>query len=183
MGAWDGFTTDLLGAAGLSKAKMTVQFMFDWNTAASSDCNNNPVDISRNVRGSTSCKRLTPTRVARNYTSHASAEAAFSGQIKSGNYPHLLAALNTDNPYTYSDPAGVEADLRSWGSPGQAAYYAKNATGGGSTAPSGTDPHSHTAWVDLQRSVNKRWPAAIKGTAEKHSAALRTLSRAHKVRI
>lgn len=183
MGTWNGFTTDLLKAAHLSTAQMTVQFMFDWNTAATSDCRNNPVDISHTVRGSSNCHRLTSTRVAQNYATTQMASTSFATEIHSGNFSHLLAALGTDNPYSYSDPAGVESDLRKWGSPGQAAYYAKNATGGTPTTQNANDPHAHTAWVDLQRSVNKRWPANIKGASQSRRAALRNLARAHRVRV
>lgn len=183
MATWSGFQTDLLNAAGLGASTMQQQFILDWNTAASTDCRNNPVDISRNVSGSTSCKRLTPARVARNYTSHSSAGGAFKGQLRSGNFPHLLAALETSNPYAYTDPQGVEADLNKWGSPKQAAYYAKNATGG-TTAGSGAGaPHTHKGWESLRTSVNVHLPAALRN-ADRHAAdALRQLAKAHKVRV
>lgn len=183
MGAWSGFQTDLLKAAGIGTSTGQQQFMFDWNFAASSDCADNPVDISRNVRGSTSCKRLTPSRVARNYSSQAQAEAAFAGQIKSGNYPHLLAALKTDNPYAYSDPAGVEADLKAWGSPDQAAYYAKNATGGGTTSSSGRAPRAHSGWASMQHSLNDHWRPTLNRSARNVDAALRSLGHGRKVRL
>lgn len=183
MGTWSGFQTDLLKAAGLGTSTMQQQFMFDWNTAASTDCENNPVDISRNVSGSTSCKRLTPSRVARNYTSHASAATAFSGELKSGNFPHLLAALKESNPYAYSDPSGVEANLRTWGSPGQADYYAKNATGGSTSSAGGHAPRAHSGWASMQRSLNDHWRPTLNRSAKNIDAALRSLSHGRKVKL
>lgn len=182
MGTWNGFTTDLLDGARLHTAKMDVQFMFDWNFAASSDCQNNPVDISHTVRGSHDCKKLTTTRTAQNYSTTQMAVNSFAAQINSGNFPHLLAALKTDNPYAYSDPNGVIDNLKTWGSPKQAAYYAKNATGG-TTGTGGPNPTAmHKGWADLQHSVNKQLPAALNESRRSRHAALRELSRARKVR-
>jgi hypothetical protein len=187
MAVWSGFETELLQAANVSTATMTVQFMDDWNYAASSDCENNPVDISHVLGTRRNCHKLTASRTAQNYTTHTHAATAFSDQLHSGNFPHLLAALKTSNPYNYSDPAGVVADLKTWGSPKQAAYYQKFATGGsgggGPGGGSGSAPHAHTGWADLQRSVNQKLPAAMNRADKDARDALRSLAKAHKVRV
>jgi hypothetical protein len=161
---------------------MTVQFMDDWNFAAESDCANNPVDISRPETGSTDCHDLTSTRKAQKYTTHALASAGFAGQLQSGNFPHLHAALNTSNPYAYPKPAEVTAELKTWGSPKQASYYASNATGGSSTTDGGiAAPQTHKGYHDVRKSLNSHWGPALRDANHYMDAALRSLGRGRKV--
>lgn len=159
---------------------MTVQFMADWNFAASSDCRNNPVDISHAMGGATNCKRLTSSRQAKNYTSHAQAATAFSRELHSGSFPDLLKALATSNPYSYSNPDGVVADLKLWGSPKQAAYYAKFATGGsgggsGGGSSSVDAPKGHKGFRDFQTALAHTLPTATRRSRIIRERALRKL--------
>lgn len=187
MAAWSSFPTDLLDKASLSTADMTVQFMWDWNSAASSNCTNNPVDVSRSVSGSSACKKLSASRTARNYPSHDAAASAFSAQVHSGAYPHLLAALKTDNPYAYSDPASVVGDLNKWGSPKQAAYYgtfAKPGSGssGGSGGSGASLPKGHTGFNDFQKALGHSLPTNLRRSKIIRGRVLQKLGAPRRVR-
>lgn len=161
--------------------------MFDWNTAAASNCNNNPVDISHVTSTSGNCTKLTQTRTAQNYPTHEAAASAFNAEIHSGNFPHLLSALGSSDPYSYSDPAGVEADLTTWGSAAMAAYYKKNATGGSSGGgSSGTSLHAPKAlngWSAIRRTFNVDMVDALKTSERTRIRALQSLARARKVKL
>lgn len=187
MAAWNGFPQELLKAAHLGTATYQVQFMFDWNTAAASNCTNNPVDISHQTSTSGNCTKLTQTRTAQNYSTHGAAAAAFSSELHSGDFPHLLSALGSSDPYAYSDPASVEADLVKWGSAAMAAYYTKNATGGssggGGSGAGGRAPRAHQGWAALQHSLNDNWKPALNASERNIHAALRSLGRGRKVKL
>lgn len=183
MSYWSSFPSDLLGEAKLSVGLDAIQFMFDWNYNASSDCGNNPVDISHFQVGSTDCRKLTVTRTAQNYPSHQAAAAAFSREIHSGRFPDLLGALQTAHPQSYSNPSGVAQDLKHWGSPKMAAYYLSIATAAAGPPPTLKAPQALRGWSDLQRSVNRHMPAALRASQHARNAARRELRRAGKVRL
>src|SRR5215472_7936490 len=187
MATWNGWQEQLLTAAKLPTAESTQNFLYDWSQHATSDCRNNPVDISHAATGATNCHKLTKTRTAKKYVSHAQAATAFSAQIHSGNFPSLLAALKTADPYQSPDAAGVAADFSKWGSAAMATYYTNHAsTGSGSGSTGGGDgsfAHAHNGWTDLQHSINDNMPAALRASQRNTSAALRALSKARKVRL
>lgn len=186
MGEWTGWQADLLGRAGLPTAEATQEFLYDWHSHTASDCGNNPIDISRGASGATNCKKLTDTRTAKNYTSHAQAATAFSQQIHSGQFPALLRALNSAIPYQQPSVAAVVADLRKWGSPGFATYYRNHAnagSGGGQGGGGGSgEPHVHKGWHDIRRSVNTHMPRALAQAEHLTRQALRAAGGGGRVR-
>lgn len=186
MAWWLGFERAFLEAIGATATSRQIEFLTDWNVKASSDCSNNPLDISRANAGSMNCRKLTSSRTAQNYTTHTQAQSAFRLQVESGNFPHLLAALRSDNPYTYKDTAGVEDDLRKWGSGKFADYYVTQVSTGPPAPPPQPPPNLKApqalrGWKDLQRSINHKMPAALKDSERYRHEALRKLVRARKV--
>lgn len=167
MGVWTGFQQELLSAANLPTAEATQQFLYDWSQHTASDCRNNPVDVSRAATNATNCHKLTSARTAKNYPSHGSVAGAFSRQIHSGAFPALLAALRTADPYQSPHPPAVVADLRKWGSPKFATYYANNSqagsgAGGGGGGGSISTPKGHKGFNDFQKALAHSLPTHLR---------------------
>lgn len=55
--------------------------------------------------------------------------------------------------------------------------------GGPTAADTVASPHTHKGWHDLRRSLNTNWQDALKSSESNQRAALRSLSRARKVRL
>ena len=60
--------------------------------------------------------------------------------------------------------------------------WAGATSGGGTTDTSVKAPHAQKGWHDMQHSLSKNLPAALSSSRQLHSATLRTLSRARKVK-
>lgn len=181
MGGWAGYEHDLLKAANLPDTNATVIFVIDWNFHASSDCTNNPLDISHPHAGATPCKKLTATRTALSYPSPSAAESAFAAEILSGQFSSLVAAIRSGAPYDFQHPTAVVDDLKRWGSPQFAAYYAQTAGIPASPPPKLKAPQALGGWADLRRAVNRKLPDALHTSAKLRANALRELGRASKV--
>ena len=184
MAAWAGWEAEFLKAAGLPLTTSNEAFLNQWNTYDNTNCRNNPIDLSRRMPGSTSCAGLPSGRQARNYTSHAQAASAFAAQLKSGAFPNLLAALRSGQPYEVKDPAKVAQDLGKWGSGIFQQAYMNSVTttsSGGGSSPNA--PRAHGGWQDLRHSINRKMPRALNGAASLNQAALRAVSRGHKVKL
>jgi hypothetical protein len=65
-------------------------------------------------------------------------------------------------------------------SPRIADVVPKTIPGGGSSIAA---PRAHKGWHDMRRSVNHRWPHALAASDRQIRAALRSLGKAHKVRL
>lgn len=180
MGFFPNWPGVLLDAANLDHGSDNLTFMNKWHADASSDCRNNPVDISRSTGGSTKCKVLTSSRTAQTYASPADAADGFSGQIRSGNFPHLLALLVSGQPPTQANYADVSADLRKWGSPKYAGYIVQQY----GPPPAGIGaPKLHSGWGAMRISFNNHMVDTLKESRRNTNAALRALARARKVRL
>jgi hypothetical protein len=182
---WTGWQNDLLTAANLPTTAANRGFLSDWGSNEQTNCGNNPVVISRTETGSTDCKRLTATRTAQNYTSHAQASRAFAAQLSSGNFPHLRSALASGHPYSVSYSNDVIGDLVVWGAEAFA-YKLTNdysppasGTGGGVGA---TAPHSTKAWKSLQQAVNHTMPVTLHKVSRYQAATSTELRRRRRVR-
>ena len=183
MGTWNGWQKQLLQVAGLPSGGDNDKFMGEWNAHATTDCANNPVDISLNISGASPCSLTSnPNKRARNYAGHDQAAGQFAAQLHSGDYPHLLAALNSGNPYNPNGSDKVSADLQTWGSGAFATRYTSDVNvviGGGK----GSYSDAFKGWGDLRRSVNKHMPAALAHSDKQSRAALRALAKARKVKL
>lgn len=187
MSTWAGWQVDLLDAAGITYAESHGEFLTEWHNHAASDCRNNPVDISQRSPGATNCHKLTSSRTAKNYTSHAAGASAFAAQITSGSFPHLLRALRANVPLNEPSPQAVADDIDAWGSPSFAAWYLAHSSvgsGGGIGAPPTLKPaQALRGWGDLQRSVNRHMHDSLTDSQRLRRAALRKLSKARKVKL
>lgn len=185
MSVWKNWIPDLLSDAGLPITGRTRAFMLDWHNHASSDCHNNPVDISRPHARSSDCKALPGTnRHAQNYAVSNDAQIAFPQQIHGTNFRHLLAALQTGDPYTIKNPGPVRDELKEWGSVAFAERYWQEApygAGGGPQPGPGNDAQTLKGWTDLQRSTNRHLPHSLRTSQHARKAALRELARVSRV--
>lgn len=187
MTTWDGWESQLLAAANLTDNGSTRAFLDQWaKNANAASCRPNPVDISHVTSGSRNCKRLTPTRVAQTYTGHGQAASAFSSEIHSGDFPHLLKAFQGTDPYGPSNLADVEADLLLWGSSNfvaalEAEFGVTPTQPGGNVQGSSTGIHK--GWHDLRTTINHGLPASVAASERMTGAALRKLAGARRVRL
>jgi len=182
MSGWSGWILEFLVAANLPQTDENVTFLTDWVNHETATCHNNPVDLSRPVGNSTNCQKLTASRTAQNYTSHAQAASAFDLELTSGNFPNLLNALKGGTPLDKGPMQGVIDDLKQWG----ATKFAKYLTGIYFPPPPPPPKITgfHKGWADLQRSLGKhRLGPKVRDTIRMDTAALRQLERARKVRI
>lgn len=182
MTTWSGWDADFLAAASLPNTAGNRRFLDSWAANANSpNCGNNPIDLTHKEPGSSNCggTNLAGDHVQR-YTSHTWARTAFNTQIHSASYADLLAALRSGNPYAIKSPGPVSTDLGTWGSTNFANVYLADAQSG----PPGTikAPHALSGWKALRKSVNQGMPRALNQSQKARHAALRSLSRAHKVR-
>lgn len=183
MSTWEGWQADLLAEADVPDTGQNRSFLTAWQKSQPTQCYRNPVVISHKQPGSTNCRKLPGgTKHAQNYLSLKSGKEAFGLQLNSGSYPWLLKALQSGDPYSiHGDVATVTAqDLTHWGSPKFAETYESRQNG-----PTGTlsAPHALGGWKSLRKSVNKGMPDAITYAKRQNTAALRSLSRARRVKV
>lgn len=184
MSVWAGWQKQLLAVATLPDTQDNRDFLTDWHSHAETNCRNNPVDISRPISGSTRCKGLSLVgQFAQNYASHDQAAGQFRAQLRSGQYPHLLAALMTGHPYNVSDKVAVQVDqdLGHWGSVTFDNYYANQTFASGSGGIRA--PHLLKGWHDLRRSTNQHMPKSLRRSQRNINQAMRALSRGRKVKM
>ena len=184
MTTWAGWAADFLSAASLQNTPGNRNFLTSWaDNADHPNCRNNPVDLTHDEPNSTDCGTDTNADGLRTqaYTSHTWARTAFNSQLHSGKYPALLAALRSGNPYNVGNPYDVEADLNRWGSPSFGAVFVDDVRSG----PPGKikAPQALRAWADMQKSVNRHMPAALRQSERSRKAALRNLRRIRRVKL
>ena len=190
MTTWAGWESQLADALNVQDTTEVGYLLRTWGSEEASTCANNPVAASRKASGSTNCKQLPNGLSAQNYTSRASGLAAAAAQLKSGNYPHLWAAIESGNPYNVVNTQQVADDLTKWGAQATSVAYLLEVSNGtfGSGVPLQAPPgikaaRLHRGYSDLQRSVNKHLPDALHSSRRSLNAGLRSLARARKVRL
>lgn len=185
MATWSGWAAQFLSAASLPNTPGNLRWLDDWSTNSISDCRNNPVDVSRVQGNSTNCKRLTSSRTAQNYTSHAQAATAFNHQLHSGNFPHLLAAMQSGDYPSPSKLGDILIELQRWGSLNFVAWLEKTfgiAPGGGGIGSGPTAPHALKGWNDLRKTVNRGLPSMLRTVGKLNAETSRSLGRRRRVR-
>lgn len=188
MATWSGWIQQFLSAANFPNTDGNRTWLSEWAQNANTNCRNNPIDLSRKQGGSSACSKLTDSRTAQNYTSHAQAAAAFINQINSGNFPNLLAGMKAGDPFARATLPAVLGDLLTWGS-SQWEKHLENEFGvtpggggiggGGNFTPTATNVYK--SWGDIQTSINRNLPTALHRITVSQTALLRTL--AHKRRV
>lgn len=185
--AWSGWIIQFLNGAGILNTPPIQTFMDQWAKHAPGSCHNNPIDLTQAVTGSSRCgDTIGGFGRSQNYGTHAQAAHAFTIQMHTAWVKPLLDALNTGNPFQIGDRSKVVAVLNRWASPSFATWYANandDGTTGGGGGGGGKAARAHSGWNDLRRTVNHRLPTALRTSQQNTTAALRSLSRARKVRL
>lgn len=184
MSTWSGWRAELLAGAGLPYTQGASKFLGDWHTHASTNCQNNPVDISHSFTGSKRCRQLPGLTVySRAYASPANGAQAFGEQVNQGAYSHILKALHDGDPYALNatDAGLVSEELVAWGSTAFAHIYFGNVAN--PTPPGLAAPRLHSGWRAMQVSVNEHMPKDLTQARQTIDAGLRTLAKARKVRF
>ncbi|HJR00132.1 MAG TPA: hypothetical protein VKA83_00750 [Methylomirabilota bacterium] len=179
---WPHWEQQFLAAAKLPTSALNIGFLGDWLAKHNAiTCDRNPIDLSQDGPGSKRCLRLPGGKYARAYASRETAASAFADQLRSGSYPHLLAALVAGNAYRQQDGALVGFELETWGSPTFQAYYL-DAIGipesGGAPTPAAKPATKDVigAWSRLMRTLRYEGHATIVDL-RKSTANLRRIER------
>lgn len=183
MSVYPGWVTDLLSAAALPQSSTNQEFLQAWHKNALADCRNNPIDISHKLSGSSNCKATNLVgQFVQNYTTSDYTRTAFSVQLKSGKYPHLLDALQAGNIYslTGTDAGKVAADLSAWGSVAFGNVYLSGQNSGGGKLRA---PKAMGGWDDIRRGFHRKLPQTLHDSNRYIAAARRSLGRARKVKL
>lgn len=182
MGTYTNWKHDLLSSDRMPDTTANLRFMGEFHTNSESDCALNPIDLTHHVTGeSSNCKQTGYVgRYYQRYTDRIWTRTAFYAQMTSGDYPHLRAALRSGNPYTVSDYLDVSKDIGKWSSgPFSSVYLGEMQSGG--PIPTLKAPQALAGWKDVQHSVNRGMPAALKASEHMRNAAWRHVRRAGKL--
>ena len=177
MSAWSGWAGQLLTVLGDKNTTANLKFLNEWHSFEQTNCANNPISASQSWAGSSECKAP-----VRNYRTRADGLQATAAQLHDAKYSAILAALKSGDPYGYSDSFTVSQELDTWGS---LTFSTRYSTETAQAPPDNTvsAPRAHKGWADMRRSTNYHWPAALRDSDRHIHAALRSLSRARKVRL
>lgn len=177
MSAWSGWAGQLLTLLGFKNTQNDLDFLDLWHTDTSDLGKDNPIDATEAWAGST----VVNDAGIRNYPTRSAGLHATAKQLHQPEYAAVLAALKSGNPYTVNDPAKVTDELKTWGS----VTFADAYTSLTQTPPPKqiTAPRAHKGWADMRKSINHHWPAALAASEHQIAVALRSLSRARKVRL
>lgn len=185
MSVWAGWQADLLGNAGLPNTSNNRRFLTAWHSEAETNCENNPIDLSNQPRGASDCAPLPGLTVkAQKYPTHGDAETAFVAQLDANYAKALLSALKTGNPYTADNTGDVTTSLAAWGSVRfSRTFFADtgSAPGRGGVSTGIAAPKAHDGWRDLRHTLNHTVLSELRDSRRITSAALRSMSRKHKV--
>lgn len=181
MTTWSGWAADFLAAASLPDTARNRSFLNDWAANANHPgCGNNPIDLTHHEPGSGDCggTGLTGVHVQR-YTSHTWARTAFNSEIHSGDYPHLLAAFKSGNPYAVDRPGQVATDLGVWASTNFANVYLSKAEAGPPVTIGAAK--AHKGWADIRHSFNHNAVPSLVHARHVRAAGLRRLAHARRL--
>ncbi len=150
----------MLDALGFDKSTPNLQFLNDWQKFEGSSCRDNPLNTKQSYTGAVNCL---PNGV-KAYPSTKAGTAATKITLQNGNYPDIIAALKTGDPYTYAQPDKVAAQITKWGTPRYAAEYLLTAGSPGgvpaaTVTTTGDVVSLEKAWHNLIHMIGTRSPA------------------------
>lgn len=182
MAAWPGWDTQLLGALNDPASAANLRFLDDWQRAEGGTAANNPLNTTQPWPGATNYNSVG----VKNYRTRADGIQATAKTIQNGNYPALLAALASGDPYGVSNPEAVAQNLRTWGTGTFAAVYAtQTATpqpGSGQTLPGGpVAPAGLRGYADFRNSLGRHLPTQLERSRRTGLATLHLLGGTRKV--
>lgn len=180
---------DVLKAGGWPASPANQKFLNGWQAYEQSVCRNNPLNTTLVYSGSVTCNFAG----VQSYSTQAIGAAATVRTLKNGNYPALVAALATGDPYSYTDPNGVAANVTKWGTPNFAAAYllaAGSVAGSGGSAPAtlgqseldSSTASGHKGYADLRNSLARHLPTQLERSQRTGRATLQELAHGRKVK-
>ncbi len=163
MAAWSGWAGDVLDALAFDKSAPNLKFLNDWQKFEGSRCRDNPLNTKQSYTGAVNCL---PNGV-KAYPSTKAGTAATKITLQNGNYPDILAALKSGDPYTYAQPQKVAEQITKWGTPRYAEEYilaagAPAGVPGATITPTGDVVSLEQAWHNLIHMIGVRSPARAK---------------------
>ncbi len=156
MQVWPYWYRDVLAGLNAPDTAKTELFLNVWQTYEQSGAQNNPLNTTEPWPGAT----VFNSAGVKNYPTPSAGTGATVATLENGNYPNVVAALRSGNPFTYSNQHAVAAQVTTWGTPNFATWYLKY----GGTAQSG--PFSTPAKVNLPtNSMTKAWAQLMRTLA------------------
>ncbi len=183
MAAWTGWEDAVLVVLGLPDSSENVLFLTTWHNYEQSACRNNPLNTTEPWPFAVNCNSVG----VKSYASTSDGAKATVATLRNGNYPDVIAALRTGNPFAYAAISQVAAQLTKWGTPLFAAWYTEHTgtpqagTVTGQTA--GTQTASgHRGYADLRNSVARHLPTQLLRSRRTGVATLQALAHGRKVK-
>ena len=133
MATFHGWVASLLSDLGEPDTTANRLFLEEWQSNEHTTCKSNPLSATVTLPGSTRCKELSHGEYARAYHTHADGLAATVQQLGEDAYKPILDALNSGDPFGYSDWQLVEGALGTWGAHTFATAYGKAGAAGQET--------------------------------------------------
>lgn len=168
MGTWAGWQKAVLGALGVPVTVANERFLSGWQPYEGGTASFNPLNTTQQEPGATNYNNVG----VKNYTSASQGAQATATTLKNGNYPSIMAALRSGDPYTFANAQGVAANVTTWGTPAYAARFllAAGAPGGAPGAAPSKAPASSPsvvvslehAWRDLMTTLVFTNPGLVK---------------------
>lgn len=171
MGTWAGWQQAVLAALGVPVTVSNERFLSDWQPYEGGSASFNPLNTTEPWAGATSYNMVG----VKNYPSASAGAQATAATLKNGNYPSIMAALRTGDPYTFANASGVADNISTWGTPNYAAAFLL-AAGAPAGAPGANPPPTpapapvpttgkatlEQAWRNLTHSLAVRNPRRVK---------------------
>jgi hypothetical protein len=188
VGAWAGWQAAVLAALGAPDNIATRKLLTDWQPYEGGTAAFNPLNTTQPEPGATNYNSVG----VKNYTSAAQGAQATATTLENGNYPALLAALRSGDPFTWPDAQGVAANITTWGTPRYAAAYLLAAgsvggapgaivtppvpsSGAGSSGPFA--PSAHGGWHAINVALSRTIPHRLDQGARVRRQAERNLAK------
>lgn len=196
MGIWAGWETDVLTKGKWPVSIENQRFLREWQVYEESACHFNPLNTTLAEPGSSNCNSFTSGGVTYHVQSYPTSGVGAFATVKTlnnGNYPYIVAALKTGDPFTFMQPNEVAKNISKWGTPRYAAAYSLEAGtpspgftegtpdthGGTSEAPIAQKLTSDHGWNSLMRGMTRTAPTNIAYTRQMNKG-LTALSRRHR---
>ncbi len=183
MAAWTGWEADVLVQLGMPTTSEDVLFLETWHTYEQSACRNNPLNTTEPWPFAVNCNSVG----VKSYGAQSDGAKATAATLKNGNYPDILAALRSGNPFAYAAAGNVAAQLTKWGTPLFAAWYTTHTgtpqagTVSGSAVGAST-ASGHRGYADLRNSVARHLPTQLLRSRRTGAATLQALAHGRKVK-
>jgi hypothetical protein len=181
--AWTGWEADVLAALGAPDSSESALFLTTWHTYEQSACRNNPLNTTEAWPMAVNCNSVG----VKSYASTSDGAKATATTLRNGNYPDILAALRSGNPFASAAAGNVAAQLTKWGTPLFAAWYTEHTgtpqAGKVTGQTAGTQTASgHRGYADLRNSFARHLPNQLVKSRRAGAATLQLLAHGRRVK-